>query len=120
MTPLERLRAHTSVHTVDADGALAFTKSSTGGVLIVLGDPSRPEVSDVAVVALELQGNYPQMHIALASPGDDPKMKTELGLTSLPALVFVKDGVVTRTLARMCSWASYDDAARSVASEELR
>lgn len=114
MKPLERLRLQSSVTTVDADGAAAFAHDAAAGVLLLPGDPTRPEVTDVAVVLGELAGRFPGLRVAVAHEGHEPAMRAHFGVRSFPALLFVKGGEVVTTLTRMQSWSTYADAARAL------
>ncbi|HSO33474.1 MAG TPA: hypothetical protein VLT33_13160 [Labilithrix sp.] len=113
MTPLERLLQDKGC-AVDAEGALAFANASGAWLLLLPGDPLRPEVADLAVVLGALAGKFPHLRIAVAPEGDEVAMRSRFGVTTFPALLFVKGGGVVTTLSRMQSWATYEGAARAL------
>lgn len=114
MKPLERLRLQRSVASVDTDGASVFAGAAAAGMLLLPGDPTRPEVTDVAVVVGELAERFPRLRVAVAQEGDEAAMRARFGVKNFPALLFVRGGEVVKTLARMQSWSTYEDSARAV------
>jgi hydrogenase-1 operon protein HyaE len=114
MKPLDRLARDQRVSNVDADGALAFAREPAPGVLLLPGDPTRPEVVDVAVVMSELLSTHPALRYGVAPVGDEPAMRERFGVTSFPALLFVKNGEVAKVLARMQTWSTYEGAASAI------
>ncbi|MFO0737240.1 MAG: hypothetical protein U0270_15225 [Labilithrix sp.] len=114
MTPLERLRLRTDIASVDAEGAREFAHREARGLLLLPGDPTRPEVIDLAVVVSELHQRHPDLRIAIADSGHEAVLRERLHVTSFPSLVFVKDGAVAKVLSRMQSWATYLDALASL------
>lgn len=114
MKPLQRLALRPGVTTVDGDAALAFTREHAPGILLVPGDPSRPEVTDLAVVLGELADAHPGVRVGVAREGDEAEMRSRLGLSAFPSLLFVKGGEVVKVLARMQSWSTYAGAARAL------
>lgn len=117
MTPLDRLMQRTDVVTVDPDGAVAFAAGAGPGVLLLPGDPTRPEVIDLAVVMGELEGRHPGLRLAVARVGEEPALRERLPVTAFPSLVFVRDGGVAKVLSRMQSWSTYADALTMLTSE---
>jgi hydrogenase-1 operon protein HyaE len=114
MNPLERLQHHARIEALDADGLAAFAHVPAPGLLLVPGDPSRPEATDVAVVLGELAERFPRLRVAVAPEGHEQAMRAQLGVTAFPALLFVKGGRVVTTLARMQAWSAYESAAREL------
>jgi hydrogenase-1 operon protein HyaE len=111
MTPLERLLTSGHAAAVDVDGAAAFAREPTAGLLLLPGDPSRPEVVDVAVVLGELAEKFPRLRVAVVRDGEEPTMRAWFGVTTFPSLLFVRGGDVVTRLARMQPWSTYEDAA---------
>jgi len=110
MKPLEKLTRRPAVTTVDSEGAVAFTKTPAPGLLLLPGEPSRPEVTDVAVVVIELSERHPELRLGVARVGDEAAMRERFGVTTFPALLFVRNGEVVRAVSRMQSWATYMSA----------
>jgi len=117
MTPLERLLEREHVTAVDAAGAAAFTREAAAGLLLLPGDPSRPEVIDVAVVMGELKEKFPALRVAVAPVGAEPEMRASFGVTTFPSLLFVRGGEVRTRLARMQAWSTYEGAALALQEE---
>ena len=114
MKPLERLRDRHAVTAVDIDGATAFTRDAAPGVLLLPGDPTRPELTDVAVVLGELATRFPRFRLGIAPEGDAAAMRVRFGVTAFPALLFVRGGEVVTAIARMQAWSAYERAARAL------
>lgn len=114
MNPLERLRAQNSVLRVNADGAAAFARGGLPGLLLLPGDPTRPEVIDLAVVVSELRQLHPRLRVAVADVGHEAALRERLPVTSFPSLLFVRHDGVAKVLSRMQSWATYEEAIASL------
>lgn len=114
MNPLERLREQRDVLRVDVDGAAAFASGGAPGLLLLPGDPTRPEVIDLAVVVSELRQLHPGLRVAVGDAGHEAALRERLPVTSFPSLVFVRSDGVAKVLARMQSWATYRDALASL------
>lgn len=117
MTPLERLRQRRDTAQVDLDGAVAFTREEAPGVMLLPGDPARPEVIDLAVVLGELRALHPGLRFAVAADGDEGALRARLPVTTFPSLVLVRGGAVAKVLSRMQSWATYDAAIAALGAE---
>jgi hypothetical protein len=114
MMPLERLRTLSTITEVDPEHASAFVRDPLPGMLLIPGDPLRPEVNDVAVVLTELVERFPAIRVAVASIGQEATMRGRFGVAAFPALLFVKGGEVVTALSRMQAWSAYETAARAL------
>ena len=117
MNPLDLLCIQDSVSSVDVAGARAFVQEPDPGLLFLPGDRSRPEVTDVAVVANTLHRRYPELRVAVAKNEAEDTLRGAFGIALFPSLLFVKGGEVKISLARMQTWSIYDGAARSIVGE---
>ncbi len=108
------MRHHARIADLAADAATAFVEDVAPGMLLLRGDPRRPEATDVAVVLSELADTFPNLRAAVASTEDEAGLRARFAVTSFPALLFVKGGAVVSALVRMHDWSAYDAAARSL------
>jgi hydrogenase-1 operon protein HyaE len=111
LRPLERLaREATPVSLEDAAGFLA----QLGWSLVLLsGDASqRAEAQDLAVVVHELLDRAPKgTRVGLVTDVDEAKVRGAFHVPALPALLWVRDGQVLSTIAKIQDWAVYARAA---------
>lgn len=93
---------------LDSKSAPPFFAQQDYSVLGLFADPVLyPENSDVAVVYSELLKTYPILQGALAKPEDLAAIAKEYGVVVFPALVFLKQGVVVKIMARIHNWSDY-------------
>lgn len=107
--PLARLKAEPGVQDVDAaarDEVNAGTR-----VLFFTGlAKGRKEAQDVAIVLLEMLKANRRIAIDVVADTAEDALRQRYGVRVLPALVFLKDGIVMRALFGFQDWAVYTAA----------
>ncbi len=112
--PLDRL-LRDSASLVGGPSLDTFLADADPGLLIVTGDPAqRPEAQDVAVVARELSRSMQSLRVGFVSREAEAEAKTRFGITTVPAVLFVKGGMVRATVAGLRDWNAYARASALV------
>lgn len=111
-SPLERLVQSEGVAAVTAESIEAFLASPGPAVLLFPGDPAqRPEAQDVAVVAGQLARQVAGLKVGVT---DEAAMKARFNVSVVPTVLFLQNGHVKSTLARLQDWAVYSRTAALV------
>jgi len=117
-SPLERLlqKAGAPVTIDTLDG---FLRSAARALLVFTGDPAqRAEAQDVAVIAMEIARAVPgglTIGVVTAVPPDPVNLR--FGVTVVPTVVFLVNGAVKATLARLQDWSVYARTTAEVFTE---
>jgi hydrogenase-1 operon protein HyaE len=117
-SPLERLLGSAAV-TVTSETIDGFLGSPGPALLIFTGDPAqRAEAQDVAVVAGEIARGVPgTLRIGVATSVAPDPLNLRFGITAVPTVIFLVNGVVKATLARLQDWAVYARTAATAFGE---
>jgi len=116
-SPLERLVQGIGV-AVTAETLDAFLASRGPAVLLFTGDPAqRPEAQDVAVVAGELARQVPGLRIGVVARAAEAAVKPRFKVSVVPTVIFLEDGEVRSTLARLQDWSVYARTAAQLFGE---
>jgi hydrogenase-1 operon protein HyaE len=105
---LRRLLARPDVVELEGEEVDAFTATGTS-LLFFTGNSRRyPEIDDVATVLPELMTAFAgRFRVGVVDPDVDRTAAQRFGVSIRPTLVFVRDGVVLGSIARMRDWAVY-------------
>jgi hydrogenase-1 operon protein HyaE len=115
-TPLVRLLASGEAARLGADTADAFVVAQGPGLLLFTGDPAqRPEAQDVAVVARELvRQSAGRLRLGVVDLDAEGPLKLRLGVTAVPAVLFLRDGGVVAQVPKIAAWSVYAAAAAAL------
>ena len=104
----QRLLARHDVVQLEGDAVDAFAATGTR-VLFFTGNSRRyPEIDDVAAVLPELMSAFAgRFRVGLVDPDVDRAAAQRFGISVRPTLVFLRDGAVLGSIARMRDWAVY-------------
>lgn len=107
-TPLEQLVQRPGVADVTPDTLDAFLSRPGPALLVFTGDPAqRPEAQDVAVVAGQLAGQVRGLAVGVVGDAAEGLLKDRFSVSVVPTVVFLQNGRVKSTLARLQDWAVY-------------
>ena len=110
-SPLERLLNGPAV-AVTAETVDGFLAAPGPAVLLFTGDPSqRPEAQDVAVVAGQLARQVRGLRIGVVARAAEEAVKRRFEVSVFPTVLFLEDGEVRSTVARLQDWSVYTRAA---------
>lgn len=106
-SPLQRLIEGPAV-SITSETLDRFLGMGGQALMLFTGDPSqRPEAQDVAVVAAELARQLPGLAIGVVVAGSEAELKARFQVSAVPTVLFMVDGKVKSTVARLQDWSAY-------------
>ncbi len=118
-TAMVRLLRDTQAELLGAQTVDGFVAGPGQRLLIFTGDPKlRPESQDVAVIVRELTRERPGLTLGVVRQADEAALQKRFNVEAVPAVLFIRNGRVVSTVARVQDWQVYARTAALVFGQQ--